>query len=101
MEDICGGAKPYLNTALMEAEHRRIKDKALHQFQSKRKMGGDEFSEKYREQLDKVRCCCFYEAFNFKDYNFRTWKTRSCNLGLIMKVKIFSKLPGLLLCSLH
>lgn len=54
MEDICGGAKPYLNTGLMEAEHRRVKDKALHQFQSKRKMGGEEFSEKYKEQLEKV-----------------------------------------------
>lgn len=54
MEDVCGGSKPYLNTTTMEAEHRRIKDKAIHQFQSKRKMGGEEFSEKYREQLEKV-----------------------------------------------
>lgn len=54
MEDVCGGNKPYLNTATMEAEHRRIKDKAIHQFQSKRKMGGEEFSEKYKEQLEKV-----------------------------------------------
>lgn len=54
METVCGGTKPYLNNATMEAEHRRIKDKAIHQFQSKRKMGGDEFSEKYREQLEKV-----------------------------------------------
>ena len=54
MEEVCGGNKPYLNTAAIESEHRRHKDKALHQFQSKRKMGGDEFSEKYKEQLDKV-----------------------------------------------
>lgn len=54
MDDVCGGTKPYLNTNTMESEHRRVKDKALHQFQSKRKMGGDEFSEKYREQLEKV-----------------------------------------------
>lgn len=53
MDDICGGSKPYLNTNTMDTEHRRVKDKALHQFQTKRKMGGDEFSEKYREQLDK------------------------------------------------
>lgn len=54
MEEICGGNKPYLNTATMESEHRKVKDKAIHQFQSKRKMGGDEFSEKYKEQLEKV-----------------------------------------------
>lgn len=54
MEEICGGNKPYLNTIKMESEHRKVKDKAIHQFQSKRKMGGDEFSEKYKEQLEKV-----------------------------------------------
>ncbi|RZC34149.1 atlastin, partial [Asbolus verrucosus] len=53
MEEICGGNKPYLNTATMESEHRKVKDKAIHQFQSKRKMGGEEFSEKYKEQLEK------------------------------------------------
>lgn len=55
MEEVCGGNKPYLNTATMDAEHRRVKDKALHQFHSKRKMGGEEFSERYKEQLEKVR----------------------------------------------
>lgn len=54
MDDVCGGAKPYLNTALMESEHRRVIDKALHHFNSKRKMGGEEFSETYRIQLEKV-----------------------------------------------
>lgn len=55
MEDVCGGNKPYLNTAAIEAEHKRVKDKALNQFHSKRKMGGEEFSEKYKEQLEKVK----------------------------------------------
>lgn len=63
MEDVCGGAKPYMNTATIEAEHRRVKDKALNQFASKRKMGGDEFSEKYRDQLEHVRVKNF---LNFK-----------------------------------
>lgn len=60
MEDICGGNKPYLNTVTMESEHRKVKDKAIHQFQSKRKMGGDEFSEKYKEQLEKVLYTTYY-----------------------------------------
>ena len=60
MDDVCGGNKPYLKTSAMESEHRRVKDKALIQFQSKRKMGGDEFSEKYKEQLDKVLHSVFF-----------------------------------------
>ena len=54
MEGVCGGAKPYLNSAHLEAEHQRIKEKALFQFVHKRKMGGESFSESYKEQLEKV-----------------------------------------------
>ncbi|RZF47369.1 hypothetical protein LSTR_LSTR009108 [Laodelphax striatellus] len=52
MESICGGAKPYLNTAHLETEHLRIKEKAMDQFSKKRKMGGEEFSENYRVKLE-------------------------------------------------
>lgn len=31
MEDVCGGTKPYLGVAHLDAEHLRIKDKAIHQ----------------------------------------------------------------------
>lgn len=55
MEEVCGGAKPYLQSALLEAEHARVRDKALHAFHAKRKMGGDEFSQGYRDQLTHVR----------------------------------------------
>jgi hypothetical protein len=51
---VCGGAKPYLSTAHLEAEHQRIKDKSLSQFINKRKMGGESFSESYKEKLEKV-----------------------------------------------
>lgn len=53
MEEVCGGTRPYLNTAHLESEHNQIKDKALLQFKSKRKMGGEEFSKTYQEALDK------------------------------------------------
>ena len=55
MESVCGGSKPYLNTATLDAEHIRIKEKSLEQFRSKRKMGGDEFSQKYRDKLELVQ----------------------------------------------
>lgn len=31
MEEICGGAKPYLGEGHLEAEHLRIRDKAIFQ----------------------------------------------------------------------
>lgn len=31
MEDVCGGTKPYLSTGHLDAEHLRVKDKALFQ----------------------------------------------------------------------
>lgn len=52
MEEVCGGTKPYLNVTHLEREHLRAKDKAIEQFRAKRKMGGEEFSEKYRDQLE-------------------------------------------------
>jgi len=52
MEFVCGGDKPYLNTASLEGEHQRMKDKAIEYFTGRRKMGGADFSEKYKEQLD-------------------------------------------------
>ena len=54
MEEICGGTKPYVNTQRLESEHYKIKQKAVVQFTSKRKMGGKEFSEQYREKLETV-----------------------------------------------
>ncbi len=55
MEEVCGGTKPFMSTAQLEREHSKIKEKSLDHFQSRRKMGGDEFSTKYRDQLDKVK----------------------------------------------
>ncbi|XP_068152245.1 atlastin [Drosophila tropicalis] len=53
MEEVCGGTRPYLSTAHLETEHLRVKDKAMFQFAAKRKMGGEEFTEKFRQQLDE------------------------------------------------
>ncbi|KAK3597413.1 hypothetical protein CHS0354_040147 [Potamilus streckersoni] len=52
MEEVCGGDKPYLHESHLEAEHRRIKEKALSHFRSARKMGGPEFSKAFAEQLE-------------------------------------------------
>lgn len=54
MEEICGGNKPFMSTARIEAEHDRVKGKAMELFGSRRKMGGDDFSTRYRDTLLKV-----------------------------------------------
>ncbi|KAF5271746.1 hypothetical protein FQA39_LY08069 [Lamprigera yunnana] len=97
MEDVCGGAKPYLNTNIMEAEHNRVRDKALHQFHSKRKMGGEEFSQKYKEQLEKD----LDETFNqFKSHNeskniFKAARTPAVFFALAITCYIASGVAGL------
>ncbi len=53
MESVCGGEKPYINERVLDIEHCRIKDQAMEVFGSRRKMGGEEGSAKYREQLER------------------------------------------------
>jgi len=66
MESLCGGDKPYLNEQVLDLEHSRIMDTSLAEFDSRKKLGGEEFSGKYRDQL--VTEC--EEAFsNFKNHN--------------------------------
>ncbi|XP_057371133.1 atlastin-like [Daphnia carinata] len=53
MEAICGGDKPFMSSNALEDEHMRVKDKAIEHFQGRKKMGGAEFSEKYKERLEQ------------------------------------------------
>jgi len=66
MEGVCGGDKPFINEHILEIEHLRIRDAALETFDGRRKMGGEEFSAKYREKLEGE----MNEAFeNYKSHN--------------------------------
>merc|ERR1719378_507521 len=51
MESLCGGDKPYINDQVLDIEHNRIVETALSEFDSRKKLGGEEFSSKYRDQL--------------------------------------------------
>ncbi|XP_052058030.1 atlastin-2-like isoform X1 [Mytilus californianus] len=53
MEKICGGDKPYLHPEQLEREHIRCLTIAMDLFDATRKMGGQEFSSIYKEQLQK------------------------------------------------
>jgi len=66
MEGVCGGDKPFINEHILEIEHLRVRDAALETFDSRRKMGGEEFSAKYRDKLEGE----MNEAFeNYKSHN--------------------------------
>ncbi|XP_045502422.1 atlastin isoform X1 [Colias croceus] len=98
MEEICGGAKPYLQTQLLEAEHRRIRDKALHAFRSKRKMGGDEFSQAYCQQLthDLEEQFQQFVAHNESKNIFKAARTPSVYFALALALYVLSGVLGLL-----
>ncbi|XP_007521056.1 atlastin-2 isoform X1 [Erinaceus europaeus] len=52
MEQVCGGDKPYIAPSDLERKHLDLKEAALKQFRSVKKMGGDEFCRRYQEQLE-------------------------------------------------
>lgn len=97
MEDVCGGNRPYLSAQHLDSEHRRIKDKAIVNFSSKRKMGGDEFSEKYREKLEED----LEETYNsFKSHNeskniFKAARTPAVYFAIAVIMYILSGIFGL------
>ncbi|KAM5252031.1 atlastin-2 isoform 1-T1 [Hipposideros larvatus] len=52
MEQVCGGDKPYIAPSDLERKHLDLKDVAIKQFRSVKKMGGDEFCRRYQDQLE-------------------------------------------------
>lgn len=63
---VCGGEKPYLHPEQLEREHFRCLTVAIDLFDATRKMGGQDFSSTYKEQLEND----IQEAFvNFKAHN--------------------------------
>lgn len=98
MEEVCGGNRPYLNTAHLDAEHLRVKEKAIHQFSAKRKMGGEEFSEKYREQLDSDIDETFnnYRAHNESKNIFKAARTPAVYFAIVIVMYICSEIFALI-----
>ncbi|XP_071454214.1 atlastin isoform X2 [Hetaerina americana] len=98
MESVCGGTKPFLNTAHLEAEHLRIKDKAMDSFLNKRKMGGAEFSEKYKIQLtvDLEEMYNAFKAHNESKNIFKAARTPAVFLVIALVAYVLSGIFGLI-----
>ncbi|CAJ0928740.1 unnamed protein product, partial [Mesorhabditis belari] len=52
MEEICGGEKPYMQTAELANEHERCRSEAIREFRNAKKMGGADFSITFLERLE-------------------------------------------------
>uniref|UniRef100_A0A8C8FKC1 GB1/RHD3-type G domain-containing protein n=1 Tax=Oncorhynchus tshawytscha TaxID=74940 RepID=A0A8C8FKC1_ONCTS len=52
MEKVCGGDLPYVAPASLEEKHHFFLQESLHVFSSTKKMGGQEFCDRYRDQLE-------------------------------------------------
>nr|XP_034957351.1 atlastin-1-like [Zootoca vivipara] len=52
MEEVCGGDKPFLAPSDLQSKHLELKEEAVRQFRSVKKMGGEEFSRRYLQQLE-------------------------------------------------
>lgn len=99
MESLCGGEQPYLNEQVLELEQATLLQGALAEFDSRKKLGGDEFSAKYRKQLiEEVE-----EAFeNFKAHNDSKNIFKAANTPITIFIMwsvlyIFSQLTSLLM----
>ncbi|XP_051924369.1 atlastin-3 [Hippocampus zosterae] len=53
MEKMCGGDLPYVSPESLEEKHQFYFKEALYSFSSTKKMGGQEFCDRYQEQLEK------------------------------------------------
>ncbi|XP_046422909.1 atlastin [Neodiprion fabricii] len=97
MENVCGGAKPFLATAHLESEHQRCVDRALYQFSNKRKMGGDEFSQTYMEKLQKDMDDAFqqFKAHNESKNIFKAARTPAVFFAIAVTMYILSGVFGL------
>ncbi|CAH0400662.1 unnamed protein product [Chilo suppressalis] len=83
---------------LLEAEHGRARDKALHAFHAKRKMGGEEFSQGYCDQLsqDLEEQFLQFAAHNESKNIFKAARTPSVFFALALALYVLSGVLGLL-----
>lgn len=92
MDDFCGGKNPYQKPQHLDVEHQRAREKSVYHFTSKRKMGGDEFSEIYKQQLIEFVEESFvqYKEVNESKNIFKAAQTPSVFFAVALLTYIFS-----------
>jgi len=99
MESLCGGDKPYINDQVLDIEHTRIVDTAMAEFDSRKKLGGEEFSLKYRDQLltEIEESYNNYKAHNDSKNIFKAANTPITLFVMWSVLYIFSQVTSLLM----
>lgn len=83
---VCGGDLPYVSPESLEEKHHFHFREALHAFSSTKKMGGQEFCDRYQAQLEK-------ELEEMWQSYIKHNEVRSCSLWIIHKL-FPSKITG-------
>ncbi|CAH2327880.1 atlastin-1 isoform X1 [Pelobates cultripes] len=52
MEEVCGGDRPFLAPTDLQSKHQELKENSVKLFRGVKKMGGEEFSRRYLQQLE-------------------------------------------------
>ncbi|XP_034407761.1 atlastin-2 [Cyclopterus lumpus] len=96
MELVCGGDKPYIAPADLERCHEEFRQHSVRFFRSVKKMGGDEFCQRYQSQLESE----LDEAYsNFSKHNdgkniFYTARTPATLFAVMFFTYVVSGLTG-------
>jgi atlastin len=115
MEDLCGGNQPYIKSNNLDTAHKLIRDGAIQQvsflgrlcellvddfyfqFVKTRKMGGDDFSQKYLDklELDIDEAYTQYKAANESKNIFKAARTPGVYFVIAIVMYVLSGVFGL------
>ncbi|CAD5123328.1 DgyrCDS11685 [Dimorphilus gyrociliatus] len=98
MEEFCGGDKPYVGPDILKEKHDHYLNSTLEFFDSKRKMGGPEFSLPYRTRLEE-ELIQEYERFisnNDSKNVFAAARTPAVFLSLMIICYLIAGILGIL-----
>uniref|UniRef100_A0AAQ4R179 GB1/RHD3-type G domain-containing protein n=1 Tax=Gasterosteus aculeatus aculeatus TaxID=481459 RepID=A0AAQ4R179_GASAC len=96
MEQICGGDQPYIAPADLERCHEEFREHSVGHFRSVKKMGGEEFCQRYQSQLEAE----LDEAYgNFSRHNdgkniFHTARTPATLFAVMFVTYVVSGVTG-------
>lgn len=91
---VCGGNKPFVHAEIMSREHERCRQEAVDLFQSIRKMGGKEKSQKFLLQLEQQLDESFanYERHNAAKNFYASFQTPVTLIAVIVVLYLLKSL---------
>ncbi|XP_073772238.1 uncharacterized protein isoform X3 [Danio rerio] len=96
MEEVCGGERPYMSPSALDLRHGELKQVCVCQFRSVKKMGGEEFSRRYQEQLEQEleECYASFSKHNQGKNIFLAARTPAALLALMLLLYASALIAG-------